>query len=80
MVDCLSSVNTHKKPPTGRPRVFIAVGVRTVFYQIVCNLSKECYNLAAMRYERTDEIFLCIGVRGFDYKGFLESRLLPEDK
>jgi len=33
-----------------------------------------------MRYERTDEIFLCIGVRGFDYEGFLESRLLPEDK
>jgi hypothetical protein len=57
-----------------------AFGVRTLFYQIVCNLGKECYNFAAMRYERTDEIFLCIGVRGFDTKGFLESRLLPEDQ
>jgi hypothetical protein len=57
-----------------------AFGVRTVFYQIVCNLSKECYNPAAMRYEPSGNIFLYVGVRGFDYKGFLESRLLPEDK
>jgi len=32
-----------------------------------------------MRYERADEIFLCIGVRGFDSDGFLFTRLLPED-
>ena len=31
-----------------------------------------------MRYERSDNIFLCIGVRGFIRVGFLESRLLPE--
>jgi hypothetical protein len=33
-----------------------------------------------MRYERSDNIYLCIGVRGFDTKGFLFTRLLPEDK
>jgi hypothetical protein len=33
-----------------------------------------------MRYERTNDIFLCIGVRGFDTEGFLFTRLLPEDK
>lgn len=31
-----------------------------------------------MRYERSNNTFLCIGVRGFEFKGFLESRLLPE--
>lgn len=30
-----------------------------------------------MRYERSDNIFLCIGMRGFICGGFLESRLLP---
>jgi hypothetical protein len=39
-----------------------------------------CYNPAAMRYEPSGKIFLCVGVRGFDGEGFLESRLLPEDK
>jgi hypothetical protein len=33
-----------------------------------------------MRYERSDNIYLCIGVRGFDALGFLFTRLLPEDK
>lgn len=46
-----------------------AFGVRTVFYQIVCNLSRECYNPAAMRYEQSDIIFLYVGVRGFDGAG-----------
>ena len=31
-----------------------------------------------MRYERSEDIFLCIGVRGFDFGVFLESRLSPE--
>ena len=70
---------THKNPRRGG-RGFFAVGVRTVFYQIVCNLSRECYNAATMRYERSDDNFLCIGVRGFDYEGFLLTRLLSEDK
>ena len=39
-----------------------------------------CYNLATMRYEQSDNTFLCIGVRGFDYEGFLFTRLLLEDK
>jgi len=30
-----------------------------------------------MRYERSANIFLCIGVRGFEWEGVLESRLLP---
>jgi len=35
------------------------------------------YNAAIMRYERSSNMYLCIGVRGFDREGFLESRLLP---
>lgn len=31
-----------------------------------------------MRYERSSNMFLCIGMRGFIREGFLESRLLPE--
>jgi hypothetical protein len=31
-----------------------------------------------MRYERADNTFLCIGVRGFDDVAFLFARLLPE--
>ncbi len=30
-----------------------------------------------MRYERSGNMFLCIGMRGFIYEGILESRLLP---
>ena len=37
---------------------------------------KSCIILA-MLYERSDNIFLCIGVRGFIEGAFLESRLLP---
>ena len=70
----------HTKTPDGEAEGFSAVGVRTVFYQIVCNLSRECYNAASMRYERSEDIFLCIGVRGFDNEGFLFTRLSPEDK
>jgi hypothetical protein len=33
-----------------------------------------------MRYERSDNTFVCIGVRGFDFEEFLFTRLLPEDK
>ncbi len=34
----------------------------------------------SMRYERSDPgVFLCIGVRGFDYDGYLFTRLLSED-
>jgi hypothetical protein len=39
----------------------------------------KCYNAATMRYEQADHIFLCIGVRGFDYEGPLFTRLSPED-
>jgi hypothetical protein len=39
-----------------------------------------CYNPATMRYERSNNFFLCIGVRGFDYEGPLFTRLSPEDK
>jgi hypothetical protein len=31
-----------------------------------------------MRYERSDNSFLCIGMRGFIEGSLLESRLLPE--
>ena len=71
MVDC--PLHTQK-PPAGRPRVFLegdkSFGVQRVFYQIVGNLSKECYNPVTMRYEQSGNSFLCIGVRGFDYEGF----------
>jgi hypothetical protein len=30
-----------------------------------------------MRYERSDNFYLCIGMRGFDFEVLLESRLLP---
>jgi hypothetical protein len=76
MVNC----PIHTKTPDGEAEGFVAVGVRMVFYQIVCNLSRECYNAATMRYERSNDIFLCIGVRGFDHEGTLFTRLLPEDK
>jgi len=36
-----------QKPPAGRPRVLLeqdkSFGVQDVFYQIVCNLGRECY-------------------------------------
>jgi hypothetical protein len=60
---------TQTKTPDGEAEGFFAVGVRAVLYQIVCILSKKCYNVATMRYERSDNIFLCIGVRGFDGEG-----------
>jgi hypothetical protein len=50
------------------------------FYQLVCNLSRECYNAPTMRYEQAENFFLCIGVRGFDTEGSLFTRLSPEDK
>jgi hypothetical protein len=33
--------------------------------------------ICIMRYERSGNWFLCIGMRGFIAEGFLESRLLP---
>jgi hypothetical protein len=33
-----------------------------------------------MRYEQAENIFLCIGVRGFETEGFVFTRLSPEDK
>ena len=71
-----------QKPPAGKAEGFSnqnkAFGVRLVFYQIVHVLGRECYNAATMiRYERNDNGFLHVGQRGFDYTGFLKSRLLP---
>ena len=42
-----------------------------------CNPLISHYNADAMRYEHSDKVLLCIGVRGFICVGFLESRLLP---
>ncbi len=36
---------------------------------IIINRTRVCYNAAIMQYERTDNGFLCIGLRGFIYEG-----------
>jgi hypothetical protein len=46
-----------------------AFGVRTLFYQMVRILGKECYNVATMRYEQNGNSFLCVGLRGFICEG-----------